>query len=71
MKAHLSSLCHNVHDTTLLLTLAIWLCALPFLLLVTVPFIGWELGVLFAAIVLFIVLLVCYAVCYFPKIVPL
>ena len=58
----------QTHDTTMLLTLFLWLCALPFVLLLTVPFFGWQLGVLAAAIALFIALIICYALCYFPKI---
>lgn len=58
----------QTHDTTMLLTLFLWLCALPFVLLLTVPFFGWQLGILTAAIALLMVLVVCYAVCYFPKI---
>ena len=68
MKARISNWWSNVHDTTLLLTLLIWFCALPFILLLTVPFFGWQVGLLAAAIALFIALLVCYAICYFPKI---
>lgn len=68
MKALISSWWSNVHDTTLLLTLLIWLCALPFILLLTVPFLGWQVGILAAAIALFIGLLICYAICYFPTI---
>ncbi|MBI4674538.1 MAG: hypothetical protein HY741_23070 [Chloroflexi bacterium] len=68
MKARVSSLWSNVHDTTMLLTLVIWLCALPFILLLTIPFFGWQRGILAAASAFFLALVVCYALCYFPKI---
>ncbi|HZQ10437.1 MAG TPA: hypothetical protein VFD70_27910 [Anaerolineae bacterium] len=58
----------QTHDTTMLLTIFLWLCALPFVLLLTVPFFGWQLGILASAIALLMTLAVCYALCYFPKI---
>lgn len=58
----------RTHDTTMLLTLFLWMCALPFILVLTVPFFGWQLGILAAAILLLLALLVCNALCYFPKI---
>lgn len=70
MKARMTNLWRNVHDTTLLLTLFLWLCALPLILLFTVPFFGWQVGLLAAAIALFAALIVCYTLCYFPKIAP-
>ena len=60
----------QTHDTTMLLSLFLWLCALPLILLLTVPFFGWELGIFIAAIALVGLTLVCYALCYFPKIAP-
>ncbi len=68
MKARFSNVWRNVHDTTLLLALFLWLCTLPFILLFTVPFFGWQVGILAAAIALFAALVICYALCYFPKI---
>ena len=56
------------HDTTMLLTLFLWLCALPVVLLLTVPFFGWQLGILAVAGALLLSLVLCYALCYFPKI---
>lgn len=70
MKARILKLRPNIHDTTLLLTLFVWLCALPFILLLTVPFFGWQVGLLAAAVALFAVLIICYALCYFPNIAP-
>lgn len=58
----------QMHETTFLLTLVVWLCALPFILLLTVPFFGWQVGALAVAAALLVVLAVCYALCYFPKI---
>ena len=70
MKARMQNLWNGIHDTTLLLTLFLWLCTLPFILLFTIPYFGWQVGVLAAAIALFAALIVCYALCYFPKIAP-
>lgn len=69
MKARLKDWLQT-HDTTMLLTLGLWLCVLPFVLLFTVPFVGWVVGISIAALVLLFVTLVCYALCYFPKIAP-
>ena len=60
----------QTHDTTMLLSLFLWLCALPLILLLTVPFFGWESGIFIAAVALVGLTLVCYALCYFPKIAP-
>lgn len=60
----------QAHDTTMLLTLGLGLCVLPFVLLFTVPFVGWALGIPIAALVLLFVTLICYVLCYFPKIAP-
>ncbi len=70
MKARMQTIWNGIHDTTLLLTMFLWLCALPFILLFTVPFFGWQVGILVAAIALFAALVICYRLCYFPKIAP-
>lgn len=70
MKARMQTIWNGIQDTTLLLTLFLWLCALPFILLLTVPFFGWHVGILAAAIALFVGLVICHALCYFPKIAP-
>lgn len=55
------------HDTTMLLALALWLCVLPFVVLFTQPFFGWQ-GSLTAVAASFVVALaLCYGVCLYPK----
>ncbi|MCL4395842.1 MAG: hypothetical protein M1482_13745, partial [Chloroflexi bacterium] len=56
------------HDTTMFLTLVIWLCVVPFVLLFTVPFFGWPGGLTAAMITFLIALAACWGVCLFPKI---
>ncbi len=48
---------------TLLLALVAWVCSVPFLLLLTVPFLGWKAGGVFALAWLGLVLAACFAVC--------
>ena len=48
---------------TMLLALLAWVCSLPVLLLLSVPFIGWRVGGLLALTWLGIVAAVCFAVC--------
>ena len=49
-------------DTALLAFIA-WLCSLPLLLLVAVPFLGWRAGGLLALIWFGVVATACFAVC--------
>ena len=56
------------HDTTMVLSMMLWLCILPFVLLLTIPFFGWQGGVTVATLLLFIALALCWGVCLFPKI---
>ncbi len=54
-------------DTTLFLTLAVWLCAAPFVLLLTLPFFGWQGGVTATAILFLLALAACWGICQYPK----
>lgn len=53
-------------DTTLFMTLALWLCTLPVLLLIAPRFIGWELTWYLAAALLLGEILACWIVCRLP-----
>lgn len=55
-------------DTTLFLTLALWLCTLPLLVLVAVPFLGWKVTAYLAGGLLVIDLLICWFVCTFRRV---
>ncbi len=68
MKARLVNLAQGFHDTTMLLSLGLWLCALPIVLLLTVPFFGWQVGLGAAIITLLAALVACWGICYFPRI---
>jgi len=68
MLAHLRNILNGFHDTTMFLTLMLWLCIAPFVLLFTLPFFGWQGGLAAAAITFLIALAACWGVCLFPKI---
>lgn len=67
MKAQFLNFVHGFHDTTMLLSLALWLCAVPIVLLVVVPFFGWRAGVGAAIVALLLALLVCWGICFYPN----
>jgi len=52
-------------DTTLFLTLALWLCTLPLLALLALPFLGWKLAAYLAGGLLVVDLFICWFVCTF------
>ena len=68
MNRRIQHLWRNVHDTTMLFTFVLWLCVLPLVLLLTVPFFGWPGGLAGAAGTFIVALIVCYAICFFPTI---
>ena len=68
MLAHLRNILNGFHDTTMFLTLMLWLCIAPFVLLFTLPFFGWQGGLTAVAIAFLILLAMCWGVCLFPKI---
>ena len=51
------------HGDTALLAFVAWLCSLPLLLLVAVPFLGWRVGGLLALLWFGVVASACFAVC--------
>gem|GEM_PF-2458982 len=56
------------HDTTMFLSLMLWICVSPFILLLTVPFFEWQVGIVAVIIAFFIALTLCWGICLFPKI---
>jgi len=68
MKRRLRNLWIGLRDTTLFFTLLMWLCVLPFVLLLTVPFFGWQGGVIGAIITFVAALIGCYIICAYPQI---
>lgn len=58
---------NGLHDTTMFLTLMLWLCVAPFVLLLTLPFFGWQGGVTAVIATFLIALALCWGVCVFPK----
>lgn len=55
------------HDTTMFLALMLWLCVAPFVLLLTLPFFGWQGGITAVVIAFLVALALCWGVCLFPK----
>ena len=68
MFARIRHVLSGLHDTTMFLSLIIWLCVVPFVLVFTVPFFGWQGGLAAALIAFLIALALCWGVCLFPKI---
>lgn len=46
------------------LALLLWLCTLPLVLLLVVPFFGWTVGLTAATILLIAILLICLGICF-------
>ncbi len=65
---HIRDILRGFHDTTMFLSLMLWICIAPFVLLLTVPFLGWQGGITAALIAFLIILAFCWGVCLFPKI---
>lgn len=68
MLGHIRSILNGFHDTTMFMALMVWLCVVPFVLLFTLPFFGWEGGLTAALITFLILLAMCWGICVFPKI---
>lgn len=58
----------SIQDTTLFLTVMLWVCVTPLVLVVIVPLFGWEAGLVAVALTLLIALALCWGICVFPKI---
>ena len=56
------------NDTTMFLALMLWLCVAPFVLLLTLPFFGWQGSVTAVVIAFLLALALCWGVCLYPKI---
>ncbi len=70
LRERVSSIRRGLHDTTMLLALVIWLCVVPFVLALTLPFFGWQGGLVAAIVTLLLALVLCWRVCLFPQISP-
>ncbi|MGH2349425.1 MAG: hypothetical protein ACRDFT_08180 [bacterium] len=57
----------KIGDAPLLLALLLWVCALPLILLLTIPFFGLTVGVSAALVALIAILLVCLGICSSPS----
>ena len=68
MRARIRRVWNEIHDSTMLFALVLWLCGLPFVLLLVVPWLGWQVGLLGAAFTFMVTLLACYVLCIVPKI---
>ncbi len=68
MKTHIHIPWSENHEATMFYSLMLWLCVLPIVLLITVPFFGWQGGLSAAIITLLATIVVCWGICFFPKI---
>ncbi len=51
-------------DTPVILALFVWLCTLPLVGLLVVPFFGWGAGLTVAAALLIVILILCWLLCF-------
>ncbi len=51
-------------DTPVILAVFVWVCTLPLVGLLAVPFLGWGLGLMVAFALLIIILVVCWLLCF-------
>ncbi len=51
-------------DVPVILALFIWICTLPLLGLLVVPFFGWGVGLAVAVVLLIAILTVCWLLCF-------
>ncbi len=51
------------HRQTVALTLVAWLCSLPLLLLIAVPFLGWSTTATIALVWLAVLVVACFGIC--------
>ncbi len=68
MFAHIRAILSGFHDTTMFLSLMLWVCLAPFVLLLAVSFFGWQGGFTATVIAFLIILAMCWGICLFPKI---
>jgi hypothetical protein len=68
MSWQIRNILNGFHDTTMFMALMLWLCVVPFVLLFTLPFFGWQGAFLAALITFLIALAACWGICLFPKI---
>lgn len=68
MRTKMHDLLGGFQDTTMFMTLMVWICIVPFVVLFTLPFFGWQGGLTAAVITFIIALIVCWGICAFPQI---
>ncbi len=51
-------------DTPVILAVFVWVCTLPLVGLLVVPFLGWGVGLTVAAALLIIFLVMCWLLCF-------
>lgn len=50
-------------DTTLFVTLALWICTLPLLAIFALPFLGWKVTAYLSGFLLVVDLVACWILC--------
>lgn len=53
----------TAHFDDMALALTVWMCSLPLVGLFVVPFLGLQIGFLFAAILFIIIVVICWGIC--------
>ncbi len=68
MSERIRAIASGFHDTTMLLALVVWMCAVPLVLVLTLPFFGWQGGLTAAVVTFLLALALCWVVCLYPQI---
>ncbi len=51
-------------DTPVILAFFVWMCTLPLVALLVIPFFGWGVGLTVALALLIVVLALCWLLCF-------
>lgn len=52
-----------VHSEDMAVALTLWLCSLPLVGLIVMPFFGWEVAVAVALALLLVAMVICWGIC--------
>lgn len=51
------------HSDTMALTIVLWLCSLPLVALLVVPFFGLKVAAVVAVVLFFVAMIICWGIC--------
>lgn len=53
----------DLHSDTMALTLVLWLCSLPLVALLVIPFFGLKAAAVVAGVLFFVAMSICWGIC--------